>query len=94
MFEKGTQIVYVPGHGDRDNIEFPPCEAGFVTSTNNKFVFCRFWYPDLVTLRTKANSEPVSPDDLIIQDTVNQSNVDYVLENIDENYFYRGERFR
>lgn len=53
-FKEGDQIVY-----GRDR------EPGFVTSTTNESVFCRFWSTtNIGSLRTLANSESCNPRDL------------------------------
>lgn len=78
--ERGTQIVYVPSHADGP--DHPDAEPGFVTSVqHHEFAFCRFWHkshPGL--LRTTLNSERASREDLVIQDTVDQSLVEEMLE--------------
>lgn len=86
-FKKGTQIIYIPTHAGIDE-NHPDCEAGFVTSTNSKFVFCRYWNKGLMnTLRTTANSEPTHPNNLIIKRTRPQEVIDRALETIDNEYF-------
>jgi len=48
-FKRGDQIVY--------NC-YNKTEFGFVTGTNKKYVFCRFWSAtNIGSLRTLANSE-------------------------------------
>jgi hypothetical protein len=80
----GTQIILVPSHAD-GNVEHEDCEVGFVTSVSpSGTVFCRFWSkrnPGM--LRTVANSEGCSPDDLIAKDTTLQTIVDAKLLEID-----------
>lgn len=66
-FFEGEQVIYVPSHIDNKDIHHPACEKGFVTSHNDHYVFCRFFYKDLdrgKTLRTTANSEACNPADL------------------------------
>jgi len=42
-FKRGMQIVYVPTHANGD-LEHSDCEYGFVSSINDRFVFCRYWH--------------------------------------------------
>lgn len=59
MFERGTQIAYVPTHVNGD-LKHPDVQFGFVMSrvlTTDEQYFCRYWRADLKELRTKANSE-------------------------------------
>ena len=77
--KRGTQIIYVPSHADGP--DHPDAEPGFVTSGDDAFVFCRYWskhYPG--ELRTKANSERTPTCALVVQDTVDQSLVEEMLE--------------
>ena len=80
--KRGTQIIYVPTHAENDGTDHPDCERGFVTSsTNTGVAFCRYWskysYGDL---RTKAGSERTPVENIVICDTVPQSEVDEALE--------------
>lgn len=40
-FENGEPVTYVPNHANGD-CSHKDCERGFVTSSNEKFVFVRF----------------------------------------------------
>ena len=42
-FKPGDRVRYVPGHahGDRSHAD---CENGIVSSTNDKYVFVRYYY--------------------------------------------------
>jgi len=62
-FKKGDTVIYVPTHADGDR-NHPDCEHGFVTSTNETFVLCKF-YDKHGRLRTIANSEACRPEDLV-----------------------------
>ena len=62
-FKAEDNIIYVPMHAE-GNKNHPDCEHGYVTSTNSKFVFCRF-YDKHDRLRTVANSEACRPEDLV-----------------------------
>jgi len=68
-----TQIAYIPNHAHGD-INHEDVEFGFVTSSNEKFIFCRFWsktYPN--TLRTMSCSEAVYGENLVEVESVPQS---------------------
>jgi len=62
------QIAYIPTHAKGD-IDHADVEHGFVTSSNDQVVFCRFWskaYGHTTThLRTTANSEACNRRDLV-----------------------------
>ena len=78
-FKPKDQIIYVPTHAD-DDVTHPDCERGFVTSVKEtadcNIIFCRFWYKVELGkepyMRTKANSESVADNMLILKDTVDQ----------------------
>ncbi len=68
-WEPKMQVAYIPTHAEGD-INHKDVEYGFVTSTNDQFVFCRFWSKrerngGEYELRTKANSEACRPQDLV-----------------------------
>lgn len=77
--KRGTQIIYVPAHANGDP-DHPDCVAGFVTSVQAGFVFCRYWRRDLVDLRTKANSERTPVCALVVKDSVPQKRVKWMLK--------------
>jgi hypothetical protein len=80
-FQRGDQIIYIPNHADGPN--HPDAETGFVTSVNEKFVFCRYWskqYPG--QLRTVANSEATPSENLIKSMTTFQTLVNDLLEKM------------
>ena len=88
------QIAYVPTHirasyggSYREAIKAGAegIEYGFVTSArpsqvdpDTDIVFCRFWSPFGPRLRTSANSEGCSPDDLMLH----KCTEDFVVEAI------------
>jgi len=79
-FSPGTQIAYVPAHACGD-INHPDVEFGFVTSTWEKIVFCRFWSnDDSNRLRTVANSESVLANRLLVHETHPQRQIDVLLQ--------------
>jgi hypothetical protein len=82
MFNRGSQIVYMPTHAN-GNIHHPDCEPGFVTNRtvfDGEVVFCRFWASLAPPrLRTKANSELARIRDLVIRDSVPQACVEDAL---------------
>lgn len=81
--KRGTQIIYVPHHTE-GNTDHPDCEPGFVTSvhSNGRAAFCRFWRkPELDQLRTTANSELTPIANLVVRDTVPQSQVKAALRS-------------
>lgn len=78
--KRGTQIAYIPNHADGD-INHSSVEQGFVTSTSEKVAFCRFWSKCYkAELRTKANSEAIIFDNIVIIDSVPQTLVDEMLK--------------
>ena len=93
-FHKGEQVVYVPSHVVEEHADFDPpiehhpaCEKGFVTSHNDEFVFCRFFFQErdkARTLRTTANSEACYPEDLRKFKHCPQRWIGRLLEWIDE----------
>jgi hypothetical protein len=84
----GTQIVYVPSHVDRSDLNYlthPDCEEGFVTSKGRQgyFVFARYWSKERPgELRTKANSEATRTEDLVERETREQRVVDQLLREL------------
>jgi len=81
FFKTGTQIVYIPNHAEDENDSV--CEEGFVTSINEKGVFCRYWSKhEPGTLRTMANSELTPFDNLIIKDTHSPRQIETMLNMI------------
>ena len=85
--ERGTQILYVPGHVSEPDPDNPQVEQGFVTSRTDEIVWCRFFLRDSRRpnyLRTRSNSEACNPADLVVRDTRQQEIVDNWLERIDQ----------
>lgn len=78
-FERGDQVAYIPPHAL--DIDDPGVEFGFVTSTDGKHAFVRYWYPGLPygRLRTTANSERTPMRRLIHFDYIAQTIVDELL---------------
>lgn len=80
-FSRGMQIIYVPTHANK-NLEHVDCEYGFVTSTNEKFVFCRYWIRnEYAKLRIKSNSEATDPNDLVIRNCYPQ---EVILDSLED----------
>ena len=84
LLTRGTQVLYVPTHA-YGNLMHPDVEAGFVTSVSVRFAFCRYWYKNRATvrsrdLRTKNNSESTLFEDLYVVDTVDKRLVEEALE--------------
>jgi len=79
--KRGTQIAYVPNHAG-ELLNHLDVERGFVTSTNDKFAFCRYWskYGNKDHLRTTANSEATPPDRLVIDKSRSQELIDEMLK--------------
>jgi hypothetical protein len=79
---KGTQIAYVPQHAD--SVNHPDVQLGFIVKPANppeNGYFCRYWQPGLKTLRTRANSELTSLDNLQEHMSVMSSQVwDVIIE--------------
>lgn len=63
-FHRGDQVIYLPDHA-QGNHNHPDCLRGFVTSTNARFVFVRYFFPGTLVLRTVANSESTLACNLI-----------------------------
>jgi len=80
IFERGTQVLYVPRHAHGD-LNHPDVEEGFVTSARRvgevALVWCRFWSKeDPTLLRTLSCSERCNPNDLFVKNTRPQCVVD------------------
>lgn len=80
--DRGIQIVYVPEHAG-GRLCHPDVEYGFVTSVTDNYAFCRFWRKDkgVLTddLRTKANSEAVKFENIVIHQYANQGAIEWAL---------------
>ena len=64
-FNRGDQIIYIPGHamGDPNHKD---CEHGFVDQVTPAAVFCRYFSKtNIGVLRTRANSEATNVTDLM-----------------------------
>lgn len=80
-FKRGDQIIYIPSHADGP--DHKDSEEGFVTSVRGDSIFCRYWSKhDRNILRTLANSEATSPEDLILADTRHQNVINNILKGI------------
>jgi len=65
-FIRGTQVIYIPTHANRD-LNHPDCEEGFVTAhASEEAVFVRYFRRGTDELRTLANSEATDISDLVI----------------------------
>jgi len=83
-FERGDQIAYIPTHAEGD-IRHRDVEFGFVTSTNDHVVFCRYWGKTYSTrLRTRSCSEATQREDLIKRVTRSQELVNEQLIKIEK----------
>lgn len=82
--KRGTQIAYIPNHAKGD-INDPDVEFGFVTSIRGDVAFCRYWHRDRPEeLRTTANSEATSMDNLVEHNSKLQGLVDQLLRGLEE----------
>ena len=79
--ERGIQVIYVPTHANGD-VNHPDCERGFIMSSRGSTAFCRFWSKDLKRLRTVSCSESCNVSELVVADSVPQSQVNYALTEI------------
>lgn len=69
----GVPVLYAPRHVREqyksglieDYLKSPDTEIGFISSWRDGTVFCRFYWKRTPALRTTANSEGCSPEDLI-----------------------------
>ena len=85
----GVQVLYVPSHVREeyksglaeDYLKSPDTEIGFVSSWNweRQVIFCRFYWKQTQALRTTANSEGCSPEDLIQYNYFPQDNVEQIM---------------
>lgn len=83
----GLQVMYVPSHiRERHNfnpdsyLSSPETEIGFVSSwRGGDVVFCRFFWKRTLDLRTVANSEGCSLDDLFAVNYYPQEHVDATI---------------
>lgn len=55
-FEPRDQIAYIPQHAKGD-INHPDVDFGFVVHVRRNLIFCRYWMPDFLELRTITVSE-------------------------------------
>lgn len=80
-FERGTQVAYVPVSAKGD-IGHKDVSFGFVTSTASKIgkVFCRFYLPGTLILRTLGNSEFCDTKYLVKHESATPEHVQYLLE--------------
>lgn len=69
-FHPGDQVLYLPLVADGDP-EHESVERGFVTATNGRTVFCRFWSKtDPGSIRNRHCSEGCDAEDLRLQESV------------------------
>jgi hypothetical protein len=73
-FENGMRVVYVPSHVHGD-VEHKDCETGLVSSTNDTFVFVKF-YPKHVrgiffVMDDSVTAQACNPNDLMTEEEVN-----------------------
>lgn len=96
----GMQIAYVPLHvkemakfGGGFELNSRGVEFGFITSLGVNSAFCRFFMPgarSIGGLRTGANSESASYDNLYALPEEYQVPQDDIEQFIKENYDYKG----
>lgn len=82
-FQMGDQVIYIPTHLQE---QFPHnmdgCERGFVTSTNDHFVFVRYFMSfegHENELRDKTCSPATNPNDLVKYRYTDQKIIDELL---------------
>ena len=87
--KKGDQIAYFPNHalplpGEKPDFTHPDIEFGFVVRPQpyGEGYFCRYWNKHLPPgeLRTTANSEATSSDNIIKYHSVSQKLVQQTIE--------------
>ena len=84
----GLQVMYAPSHirsrhdfAPEIYLESPETEIGFVSSwRGGDVVFCRFFLQRTLELRTVANSEGCSLDDLFIVNYYPQERIDAMVD--------------
>lgn len=79
----GTQILYIPNHAD-GNIFHNDVEYGFVTSIapSLNIVYCRYFFKNSNELRTMANSEAASIENIYIGQYCDQSEIDSIVREL------------
>jgi hypothetical protein len=83
--KRGTQIAYIPNHAEGD-INHPDVEFGFIYKISwFGDAWCRYWRKGhLGELRTVANSEMTSVENIRLCNSLSQRLVDQTIEKIDE----------
>lgn len=75
-----TQVIYVPNHAwsnGQPDTEHPDCEEGFVViDLGDTKVSCRFYYRNRTQLRTTANAEFCSRENLVVRNHRAQSTIE------------------
>ena len=92
--KRGDQIAYIPDHvkniprsewRSNSSVEF-----GFINALtpDKEAAFCRYWNNhNLAELRTIANSERTSLCDIVLHESVQQSQVDAAIAAIDKGVY-------
>ena len=88
--KKGSQIAYIPNHADGD-INHKDVQYGFVMSVKPNGIFCRFFTNKKGGfLRTTANSELCSEENLVECETYSNEFIAKLIKSIE----YEIEHFR
>lgn len=96
--EVGRQIIYVPSYIRQTYktpkpdgyLVIPETEIGFISSWRKDVVFCRFFWRRSSQLRTVANSEGCSAEDLFVVKCFNDDTVEHLISKMREDPFYYG----
>lgn len=70
--------------------ELRSSEIGFVSSWHDDAIFCRFFWDRTHNLRTVANSEGCSPDDLFEYTFFPQEDIDNLIRKMRKDPYYYG----
>lgn len=81
----GTQVAYLPDHAEND-ITHPDVQFGFITSTNERFAFVRYWkkMQEGKQLRTTSCSEGTDVKNLRLAKSCSMKEVVDALNSIGE----------
>ena len=94
----GLQIIHVPQYIQQTNrmpipngyLVFPEVEIGFVTSWRTDIIFCRFFWRRSPQLRTIANSEGCSAENLFVVKYFNDDTVEHLISKMRGDPLYYG----
>jgi len=82
QFSKGTQIAYIPNDVDRDNLDHPDVEFGFIEKLmiDRHCAMCRFWSRSNPNrLGTVANSELTPLENIVAHQIHDQQEITRLL---------------